>query len=227
MHRLPLVLILSAACALATTRPAGAADPHPFTVRDLVAMDRLSEPAVSPDGSRIALTISALDLDANRRRADIWLVDIDGANLRRLTTDPANDTSAVWHRDGQHVYFLSSRGGSSQVWQADVGSGRETQVTRLPLDVNAFKLSADGRSLVVSLDVFVDCDTVACTADRLAAKEKTKASGQTYDRLFVRHWDTWSDGRRAHLFVVPVAGGAAVDVMKGDLQLRVGNSFLW
>ncbi|GAI34151.1 unnamed protein product, partial [marine sediment metagenome] len=41
-----------------------------------------------------------------------------------------------------------------------------------------------------------------------------KVSGRTYDRIFVRHWDTWKDGRRSHLFVVPSAGGDAVDVMQ-------------
>jgi dipeptidyl aminopeptidase/acylaminoacyl peptidase len=67
----------------------------------------------------------------------------------------------------------------------------------------------------VSLEVFVDCDTPECTKQRLDEKEKSKTTGQLYDRLFVRHWDTWKDGRRAHLFVVPVAGGTPVDVMKG------------
>lgn len=195
--------------------PHASAQPHPFNVRDLVAMDQLSEPAVSPDGSRIVVIVSALDLEANRRRADLWILRADGSDLRRLTKDPASNTSAAWHRDGRRVFFRSSRSGNSQVWQIDTTSGQETQVTSLPLDVGAFRLSPDGSALVVSLAVFVDCDTLACTADRLAAGEKTKASGQIYDRLFVRHWDKWSDGRRAHLFVVPVAGGTPVDVMKG------------
>lgn len=195
--------------------PHASAQPHPFNVRDLVAMDQLSEPAVSPDGSRIVVIVSALDLEANRRRADLWILRADGSDLRRLTKDPASNTSAAWHRDGRRVFFRSSRSGNSQVWQIDTTSGQETQVTSLPLDVGAFRLSPDGSALVVSLAVFVDCDTLACTADRLAAGEKTKASGQIYDRLFVRHWDKWSDGRRAHLFVVPAAGGTPVDVMKG------------
>ena len=49
----------------------------------------------------------------------------------------------------------------------------------------------------------------------LADLAKRKASGRIYDRLFVRHWDTWSDGRRSHVFVIPADGGEPVDVMKG------------
>jgi dipeptidyl aminopeptidase/acylaminoacyl peptidase len=94
---------------------AAAAELHPFNVRDLIAMDRLSEPVASPDGRYLALTISALVFDANRRRADIWVVRTDGTDLRRLTNDPANDTSPAWHRDGRRVFFLSARSGSTQV----------------------------------------------------------------------------------------------------------------
>ena len=68
-----VILLIAFVAALGASVPVRAADPHPFNVRDLVAMDRLSEPTVSPDGGRIALTISALDLDANRRRTDLWI----------------------------------------------------------------------------------------------------------------------------------------------------------
>ena len=61
---------------------AHAADTRPFDVRDLVAFDRLSEPAVSPDGKLLVFTVSSLDLEANKRRADLWLVGTDGAGLR-------------------------------------------------------------------------------------------------------------------------------------------------
>jgi dipeptidyl aminopeptidase/acylaminoacyl peptidase len=51
------------------------------------------------------------------------------------------------------------------------------------------------------------------TVKELAEIEKRKATGRLYDKLFIRHWDTWNDGRRSHVFIVPVAGGAARDLM--------------
>lgn len=213
--------LLALALSLVAAVPAPA-QPHPFTVHDLVAMDRIAEPAVSPDGTRVAFVVSALDLDANRRRTDLWIVGTDGSGLRRLTNHPASDTSPVWAPDGKAVFFLSSRSGSSQVWRVPVDGGEPQPVTTLPLDVGSFTLSRDGRRLAVSLEVFPDCATLACTVDRLAAQDARKATGRLYDRLFVRHWDTWKDGRRSHLFVVPAAAGGAgsgsdeaVDVMKG------------
>jgi dipeptidyl aminopeptidase/acylaminoacyl peptidase len=64
------------------------------------------------------------------------------------------------------------------------------------------------------MEVFPDCRTLACTKDRLREREESKTTGQIHDRILVRHWDVWKDGRRAHLFVRPVSGdGNAVDVM--------------
>ena len=188
---------------------------HPFNVRDLVAMDRVSSPAVSPDGRSVVFVVSALDLDANRRRTDLWIVDVAGGEPRRLTSHPASDVSPVWSPDGAAVFFLSSRSGSMQVWRHPVGGGEAAQVTALPLDVGGFVLSRDGRRLAVNLDVFPDCDTIGCTVGRLEQREADPATGRIYDELFVRHWDTWTDGRRSHVFVVPVAGGTPVDVMQG------------
>jgi dipeptidyl aminopeptidase/acylaminoacyl peptidase len=215
MRRGLVISLVIAAGAAALAAPAG------FTVQDLVAMDRLSELASSSAHSRLAFTVSALDREANRRRSDIWTVDAkDGGAPVRLTTDPASDSGPAWSPDGQTIYFLSSRSGSSQVWRMPGSqAGDPTQVTRYPIDVAAFGLSPDGKQLAVALEVFVDCADLSCTVDRVAAVEKRKATGRLYDSLLYRHWDTWSDGRRSHLFVAPVDASsnaaAPVDVMKG------------
>ena len=65
-----------------------AQDTHPFSVRDMLAMDRISDPQVSPDGRHVAFVVRQTDLEANRGRTDLWLVATDGGGLRRLTIAP-------------------------------------------------------------------------------------------------------------------------------------------
>ena len=200
--------------------PAAAAEPHPFTIQDLLAMDRITEPQPSPKGDRVVFVVRTTDLEANRGRTDLWMANLDGSGLIRLTTDPAGDNNPRWAPDGGSIYFLSTRSGSSQVWRIPTpgtAGGDAVQVTNLPLDVANLTVSPDGSRLAFSLEVFVDCPTIACTKERLDQKEKTKASGLLYqgDAGFFRHWDTWSAGLRNHLFVMPIAGGEPVDLSRG------------
>ncbi|MDP7690690.1 MAG: S9 family peptidase [Vicinamibacterales bacterium] len=186
-----------------------------MTPGDLVSLDRVSDPQVSPDGRQVAFTLSAVDLEADRRRTDIWVVGVAGGEPRRLTSHPAGDFNPRWSPNGAQLYFLSTRSGSSQVWRLDMAGGEATQVTDLPLDAANLTLSPDGSHLAVSVEVFVDCATLACTAERLDGSEADAATGRVYDGLFVRHWDTWEDGRRSHIVVMSVGGGTPVDVMAG------------
>ncbi len=211
-------LALLAALAAAGSAPVAAESPHPFTVHDLLAMERISEPQASPDGSRILFTLRTTDLEANRGRTDLWLVGADGSGLRRLTEDPASDGGGRWAPDGRTIYFLSTRSGSSQVWKLDADGPpgvAPMPVTDLPLDVAALVVSPDGERLAFALEVFPDCPDLACTRARLDERAGAKASGRIFERLFVRHWDAWKDGRRSHLFVLPAGGGVAVDVTRG------------
>src|SRR5690606_26984900 len=89
-----------------------------------------------------------------------------------------------------------------------VTGGTPQQLTRYPLDIGSYKVSADGTRIAVSMDVYPDCGAdLGCTVDRLKEKEGAKASGVLYDQLFVRHWDTWADGRHSRLFVTTPARG--------------------
>ncbi len=191
------------------------AETHPFSVHDMLAMQRVSDAQVSPDGKWVLHGLRTTDLEENRGRSDLWLTAVDGSGSRQLTTDPASEFNARWAGDGGWIYFLSTRSDSSQVWKIAVDGGEAQQVTDLPLDVGSLGVSRDGSQLAISMDVFIDCDTLQCTADRLAEREASKTTGQLYERIFIRHWDTWKDGRRSHLFVMPAAGGDPVDVMKG------------
>ncbi len=210
---------LMSGCLAAGLSAVALAAPAPFTPQDLVSLRRVSDPVVSPDGRYAVFSLRETDPEANKGRTDLWLVDLASAtsSLRRLTQHPANDGSPQWAPDGASIYFLSTRSGSSQVWRLALAGGEPSQVTDYPLDVGTLEVSPKGDRLALSMEVMPDCADLACTKARLEAREKSKATGREYDRLFVRHWDTWSNGTRSHLFVAPLAQGKAgkpVDVSR-------------
>ena len=206
----PVLLAVAAATAsVSIAQTAAAQSPaaaqgsgQPFTVEDLVRLKRLSDPEVSPDGRYVAYVLRETDMEANKGRSNLWLLDLTQKNAQplRLTNNPANDTSPRWAPDSRTLYFLSSRGGSSQVWRIHTDGGEAIRVTNYPLDVGALKISPRGDAIAVGMDVLPDCNDLRCTKDKLDARAKDKATGRLYDKLFIRHWDTWSDGTRSHLF---------------------------
>ncbi len=207
-----LRLVTLSLCCLALASVTTAAPTHPFSVNDMLAMDRISDPRVSPDGKHVAFTVRVTDLEANRGRTDLWVAATDGSSVRRLTTADASDSQARWAPNGTTLYFVSTRSGSSQVWKIALDGGEAEQVTKLPLDVDALEVVPGGTRLLFSMAV-VPGKSPAETKEIFEAKEKSKASGMMFDKLFVRHWDTWDDGTRNHVFVYDLAAGTATDLL--------------
>jgi dipeptidyl aminopeptidase/acylaminoacyl peptidase len=215
MRYVSYLFFLSVCVALTASFGFGQTKSHPFTVHDLLAMERISDPQVSPDGRRIVFVLAKTDLEENSSKTDLWMVRTDGKDLRQLTSHEERDSHPRWDPDGRTIWFLSSRSDSSQVWRIRIDGGEALQVTDEPLDVGNLVVAPDGKHIAFTMEVFPDCNGPAETKKKLDEKEENKATGRMYDKLFIRHWNRWKDGRRSHLFVMPAEGGETVDVMAG------------
>jgi dipeptidyl aminopeptidase/acylaminoacyl peptidase len=181
-------LLASALSPLAFTAPAAA---RPMTESDLATFNRLGAPAASSDGKWVAYQLTTTDLAANKRSTGLYLLDIarkDAQPMAIADSPGHNESAPVFARDGQHLFFLSNRSGSTQVWRVALPTGEPMQVTMAATDISGFSLSPDGNSIAVWADLAEGCTLDACTA-----KAKPQGSGREYDRLFVRHWDSWRE----------------------------------
>ncbi len=104
-----------------------------------------SAPAISPDGSRVAVAMGPVP------SRDIWILDVARGNSARFTFDPARDDYPVWSPDGKNIAFNSNRGGQMDLYvkPAD-GSGEEKLLlkTEQPKTVDCW--TKDGRFLLFS-----------------------------------------------------------------------------
>jgi dipeptidyl aminopeptidase/acylaminoacyl peptidase len=207
------LLLVMAAPALAQNRRA-------LTVTEFLTLERPDEPAISPDGRWVAYTVTTTSLDANRRRTDLWLSAADGAGQpRRVSTDSLGGRSAKWSPDGRRLAFINSRGGTPQIWIADVADGTPAaprQITRLSTGADGVIWSPDGRSLAFVSEVYPDCADDACNQRRAAEDERRPSRARIIDGLLFRHWNYWEDALRSHLFVVAADGsGQPRDLLRG------------
>ncbi|MCS3745941.1 dipeptidyl aminopeptidase/acylaminoacyl peptidase [Xanthomonas arboricola] len=200
-----------------------------FDVRDMVALDRVSSPTLSPDGSVVLFAKRQAKTANGKPATGLWVRNLRTRDLsppKRLTPEGWNVNSPALSPDGKTAYFLSSKSGSQQLYAQPLAGGTPQQLTAFAVDVDSYKLSPDGKRIAFSAGVFQDCGSdLECTKKKLASVKNAKASGVVYDQLFVRHWDTWNDGRRNTLFVSelpatgakPVVGASAISAtLAGD-----------
>ncbi len=186
-----------------------------ITFQDLISLQRLSEPQISPDGKWVAYTVATPNLETNHTARDIWIVSVAAGEPRQLTHG-GSDTRPRWSPDGQKLAFISARiEGNQQVFSMDVKSGTVNRITFLSAGADNEIWSPDGKSMAFVSSVYPDCTSEACNARRDAEKSKNKVKAHIYDKLLYRHWNAWSDGKRSHLFVISAEGGTPRDLTPG------------
>ena len=209
-----LRLAFAAALLALLPRPAAAQQRHPLTVRDFLAMARPADPAVSPDGRWVAYDVTTPDLAAGVRRTDLMLVPAAGGDARRISADSLGGRSPRWSPDGAALAYVTTRGGTPQVWIYEPATGARRQLTSLSTGADGPVWAPAGGMIAFTSQVWPGCADDACNARR-AAEEAQPGRPRVYDHLLYRHWMSWDDGSRSHLFVVSAAGGAPRDLLAG------------
>ena len=199
-----------AVAALAASLCANAQAPakHPITFDDMIQLHRVSAPQISPDGKWVTFAVSTPDMQANRNASNLWLISTAGGAPVQLTQS-GHDGAPAWSPDGKTLAFLSSRGGSSQVYLLSMSGGEPKKLTTLSTGADLFQWSPDGKTIAFTSAVYLACKDDACNAQRDAEKEKSMVKAHIADHLLYRHWDHWSEGKRSHLFAMPTDASAA------------------
>jgi dipeptidyl aminopeptidase/acylaminoacyl peptidase len=185
-----------------------------LTFEDLMKVERLSDPQVSPDGRWIAHVETSVDLATNKSTSNIWLVPADGGEPRQLTQEGSN-TRPRWSPDGQSLAFISTRGGTPQIWILPLNGGEARQLTSISTGADGVTWAAKGDRLLFTSNVYPDCADENCNHKRLEEAEKSKVKARLIQELLFRHWNEWRDGRYTHLFVVSANGGVPRDLTPG------------
>jgi Tol biopolymer transport system component len=195
-----------------------------MTVDDLWAMERVGSPALSPDGRRVAFTVTRFDEDENKGDSDIWIVDTAGASEpRRLTWNEGPDSGPFWSPDGNHLGFLSKRGeaSASQIYLLPMGGGEAEPVTDLPFSPAAPLWSPDGGKIYFLGRTWPDLnDDFEEVKKRLDERKEDKTQVRATDTRLVRYWDHYlTDGRSTHIFVLDLESREVRDLLPGSERL--------
>ncbi|MGB8959820.1 MAG: S9 family peptidase [Candidatus Aminicenantales bacterium] len=121
---------------------------HAPTVEDLMALRSAGGPRISPDGRRVAYTITETDFDQDAYVTQIWLADVASGQAVQLTRGKKSSSGPTWSPDGRWIAFTSSRADDkSQIFAISPDGGEAIQLTKAETGVGGFDWSPDGRTI--------------------------------------------------------------------------------
>src|SRR5688500_16497417 len=127
MIRRALVLFIVLLVSVCPSR----AQKRAFTIEDLYRVKNLSDLNISPDGKTIVFAATTSDLARAKRTSHVWAMDIDGRNPRMLTVGDTSEYSPTVSPDGKQILFISSKGGSANLYLIPASGGEWRMLTKL------------------------------------------------------------------------------------------------
>ncbi len=216
---------MTAAIALASTLSATGAGEEAFIGRNPVtlsgdcltpealwAMGRIGSVTVSPDGQKIAYTVSYYSVEQNKSHTVLYLMNADGTGNKLLTQSVHNETDPSFTPEGRKLRFLSDASGSNQIWEMDTDGNERQQLSFCTKDVEGYKFSPDGQQVVMVHLV----DTY--TSIEKKYDDLPLASGMVVTGLNYKHWDRYVTAI-PHIFVATSDNGRITDgkdILEGE-----------
>ncbi|MFO0937189.1 MAG: S9 family peptidase [Gemmataceae bacterium] len=194
-------------------------------VNDLFKLKRVADPQISPDGKRVVYQVTEItDAASNKKHTHLWLVDCDGKTPpRQLTSAGKTDAHPRWSPDGTKILFESTRGGTPQLYVLDLATGGEAKkLTSISTGAGTAIWSPDGARIAFVSAIYPENSTLPFVesdkknGEREKANEESPVKARSFDKLFFRHWDSYVEGKRQHLFVIESDGSQCRDVTPGD-----------
>lgn len=184
-----------------------------FDIDALESLGRVSEPRVSPDGKRVLFGVSYESVPQNKSNRDLYVMNIDGTGVTRITKTAQSENSAVWIDNGTRIAFVyAEKGSSPQLWVMNADGTERHAATNIEGGIEGFLFSPDQSKVVLISTV---------KYNRTAADiypDLSKATGRVIDDLMYKHWDTWVT-EIPHPFIGSFDGQTVTDlkdIMEGE-----------
>jgi dipeptidyl aminopeptidase/acylaminoacyl peptidase len=216
MHWKTLTLSLALiGSAFAQPSPSGTNPKHPFAFEDMMKLKRVGAAQPSPDGKWVVFDAVDVDLEANTKISHLWIVPAAGGEARRLNQSPNHEERPRFSPDGKRLIWTSKATDPTQIWISNFTpesgglDGQPRQVTNISTGADGGIWSPDGKNIVFLSSVYPEAKDDAANKQRDEEVSKSKVKAKIFTKLLYRHWTSYTEHKRSHLFVVNVEAGVS------------------
>ncbi|MEN0046144.1 MAG: S9 family peptidase [Bacteroidota bacterium] len=190
----------------------------PLQELDIFEIEYASDPQIAPNGDEVVYRRMGFDIMNDRPTGNLWIVDENGKNHRKLTSKMGNESQARWSPEGDRIAFVSSHAEGTEVYMYWRESGQVAQITQLENSPSNLAWSPDGKWLAFTMKVS-DSAPVLVTPPRKPKGAKWASPPRITDRL--KHE---ADGQGylapgyTHIFLIPSDGGTPQQLSFGKFN---------
>ena len=205
-----------------------------FRPIDVFELEYASDPRISPDGKQVVYVRNFMDIMKDRRRSNLWIVNVDGTNHRPLTTGNKNDSSPRWSPDGKRLAYVKDIDGSAQIFARWMDTGQTAKLTNLTSTPSGLSWSPDGRQIAFSMLVPDQKEPFAKMPDKPEGAEWADPPKLITKVVYRFDGKGYLKDGHHQLFVIPAEGGTARQITNGPYQhtgtpawARAGTSLIF
>jgi dipeptidyl aminopeptidase/acylaminoacyl peptidase len=184
---------------------------RPIALDDLRSLVHLSDPQVSPDGSRVVVVVSRPDYEDDRFERELLLVEVANGDQVVLTRDRPLVSSPLWSPGGERLAFLDqkSEDDKPQIFVLPMQGGEAKRITNAPTGVSLFAWRPDGKELA-----FVSEDE----KEPRTGEERHNLSFEVGDDVYL----ATAAPMPSQIWIVPAEGGEAKRLTSGSESVAPG-----
>lgn len=180
-----------------------------MTPEVLWSFGRISNPAISPDGSKAVYGVTYFNKEEDRSYTDLYLMNLADGKITQITNTDYNESDANWTPDGKRISYLAK----GQLWEMNPDGSGAKQITQIEGDINGYLYAPDGSKIAYYKDIKMEPTVQDMHPDL------PKAKARIINDQFYRHWNDWVEGY-THIFIAdytpaqPITSGK--DIMKDE-----------
>lgn len=180
-----------------------------MTPEVLWSFGRISNPAISPDGSKAVYGVTYFNKEEDRSYTDLYVMNLVDGKITQITDTDYNESDANWTPDGKRISYLAK----GQLWEMNPDGSGAKQITQIEGGINGYLYAPDGSKIAYYKDIKMEPTVQDMHPDL------PKAKARIINDQFYRHWNDWVEGY-THIFIAdytpaqPITSGQ--DIMKDE-----------